>query len=225
MAAMTFAVRLLVLCAGLVWAGSSFAAEHLSHPSGEDHRAVHRRRPERFRGAASCRQAVAEPRSAILCRGPSGRRRQYRHDPGRPLRARRLYDPGGELELRGQSEPLRQQSLRSVQGFRTGHTGRRIGEHRARASLGSGQDGQGTDRADASQSRQICHRQCRSRHHAGACRRIVQARFQARPAQRALWRRRPGNPGRYRRSNADRFCQFDSGHAAHPRPGHCTVSP
>ena len=126
------------------------------------------------------------------------------------------YDPGGEFELRGQSEPLRQQSLRSVQGFRTGHTGRRIGEYRARASLGSGQDGQGTDRADASQSGQIRHRQCRSRHHAGACRRIVQARFQARPAERALWRRRPGNPGRYRQSNADRFCQSDSGHAAHP---------
>ncbi len=191
MSAANFAARLLALwreCGVLeshVGRGE-LCRGHLSRPSGQNHRAVRGRRPERLCGAAVGRQAVAESGPAVLCRGPRRRRRQYRHDPGRPLRARRLHHPGGELELRGQSEPLRPRSLRSVQGFRADHARRRIGQHPARASLGSGQDGQGSDRAAAGQSRQICHRQCRPRHHAGARRRTVQARLQARSAQRAL---------------------------------------
>ena len=203
------------LCAGLVWAGHAAPRAPIrTIRSRSSCRSRPAARPTSWRGC--WRTNCPRPRSAILCRGPCRRRRQYRHDEGRARRARRLHDPGGQFELRGQSEPVRQQALRPVQGFRAGHTGRRLAEYCDRASLGAGENRQGTDRADAGQSGQIRHRQCRPRHHAATRRRTVQARLQARQPSVPLWRRRAGDPGRDRQSNADRFCQSDAGDAAHP---------
>ncbi len=47
-----------------------------------------------------------------------------RHGRGREIARRRLHAGVGELELRRQSEPLRQESLRRLQGLRAGDTGR-----------------------------------------------------------------------------------------------------
>ena len=84
--------------------------------------------------------------------------------------ARRLHAAGRELELRGQSEPLRQESLRSLQGLRAGHAGRRLAEYPRRASRRSGEIGEGADRAHQGEPRQIQHRQSRRRHHAACSR-------------------------------------------------------
>ena len=185
MSAVSFASRLLALCVSVVWTGAGFAAA-LPQPSGEDHRAVRGRRPERYHRPHSRRQAFVKPETAVLRRGPRRRRRQYRHDPGRALRAGRLHDPGGELELHRQSEPLRPQSLRSVQGFCADHARGGLAECFVCPSLRPGQDGQGADRADEGRSRQIPHRQFGSRHNAHAGLRIVQADLQARRHHRAL---------------------------------------
>ena len=186
MSAVSFASRLLALCVSVVWAGASFAADaYPDHPvkiiapfaAGGPSDFVARLLADKLSQSLGQQFYVEDHAGAG---GNIGMTQVARSAPdGYTILV-------ASSSYRGQSEPLRPQSLRSVQGFRADHAGRRIGQHSARASLGSGQDGQGTDRADAGQSRQICHRQCRSRHHAGACRRIVQARLQARPAERAL---------------------------------------
>src|SRR5579871_4560016 len=76
---------------------------------------------------------LAEPEAAVLCRRPPRRRRQYRDAASRALRAGRLHAPGGKLELRGQSKPLRQQAVRSVQGFYAGVARRSGTEYPGRA--------------------------------------------------------------------------------------------
>src|SRR5450759_1605051 len=101
----------------------------LSRQAGEGYRAVRARRTHRRDGAADCAEAVGKPEAAILRREPSRRRRQYRHAGGREIGARRLHHPGRQLELRGQSEPLCQKSLRPVQGFRADHSCRSLAEY------------------------------------------------------------------------------------------------
>src|SRR5262245_39842048 len=90
------------------FAGSS---GRLSGPSGQDRGALRASRTDRRNGTPDRAEAVGEPETAVLYRKSPGRRRQHRDDAGRKVSAGRLHHPGRELELRGQSEPLRQEPL------------------------------------------------------------------------------------------------------------------
>ncbi len=118
------------------------SGRELSRSSGEDRGALRARRPDRCHGAPDRAEAFGIAEAAVLCREPSRRGRQYRHGAGRKIGARRLHHSGRELELRGQSEPLRKKPVRSVQGLRAGHARRGLAEHPGGERRLPGQDGQ-----------------------------------------------------------------------------------
>ena len=215
-------------CASLVWAGIELCrGRAYPDPSGEDHRAVRGRRPERLRGAASGRQAVAEPRPAILCRGPSRRRRQYRHDPGRraprPTAIRSWWRVRASWSIRASTptSPTIRTRISPRSRWPAASPNIVIG-----ASLGSGQNGQGTDRAacrpipantpspmPGSAPRRSSPPNCSS------------STFKLDQPSVPYGGGAPGDPGRCRQSNADRFCAIASGRAAHPGRHVCAASP
>ena len=167
----------------------------LSRQAGEDHRAVRARRSDRRDGAADRAEAVGEPGAAVLRREPSPAPAAIS-----AWRRSRNRAPDGYTILVCRSSFVVNPSLyaknpvRSVQGLRADHAGRGLAECARGASRRAGEDGEGADRPGQGQSRQIQHRQSRRRHDAAARRRIVQAVAQARPHQRAVRRRRTGDP-------------------------------
>ena len=215
---MRLIARGLTICAALFAAIIGIAAgigRRLSRQAGEDHRAVRARRPDRRDGAADRAEAVGKPEAAILCREPSRRRRQYRHDGGREIGARRLHHPGRQLELRGQSEPLCQKNpydpFKDFAPITLAAASPNILVVNPEIPAKTVKELIDLLKANPGQ---IHHRQSRHRHDAATRRRTVQADLQARRHERAVRRRRPGDPVRRRRPYADRVLRAAADRAA-----------
>ena len=121
-------------------------ARDVSHPHGEIHRPLPRRRHQRRAGAHRRGKTADQVGTADRHREQDRRRRQYRRRARLPVGARRLHavaQPAGTA--RGQPEPL-QAALLQAAGIRADHRGRLGAERRDRAQGAAGELAQGADR-------------------------------------------------------------------------------
>ena len=127
------AFGLLAAAAMLIGAGHRAGAERRQLPreAGAHHRAVRAGRADRRGRAAHRAEALRAARQAVLHRQRRRCRRQQRDGAGGAGAGGRLHDPVRVLELRRQSEPLSEDSLRPLQGLRAGHRRRRRAERAA----------------------------------------------------------------------------------------------
>ena len=107
---------------------------------------------------------------------------------------RRLHDPVRVIELRRQSEPLPESTVRPRQGFSAGHEGGGRDACADRSPVGGGARREGTRRGHQGEPREVQHRFAWRRHDAVAVDRVVQAVARSeRAAGRAVLRRQPGH--------------------------------
>ena len=115
-------------------------------------RGLRGRRADRRAGAHHRRQDERNPRPTGRDREPYRRVGQHRDAIRRARAERRLHDPDGRQQQRGQRKPVQESRLQIRQRSGPGRTARGSADHAGRASLAGGEVGEGPDRARQGQA-------------------------------------------------------------------------